>query len=310
LGDVLLEKEVKMKRNWFIWSVLCILAIVLASCTTAIPTEDANAIGTITAQNVQLTQLAGTLTAVAEVPAQSSTTEIAAAPTGTPMQLATSAATIAPSDGGVWLTFAQPTNCRFGQGQNYALIKVFQTTDRVQAIGVSEDGLYAYVSFNDATTKYCWIQRSLATIEGNLDQLAVYQPQPTYAPPAPTTVSTTTIDFGLSFNGISDCGGNYYVVVTVQNFGWATFKSNRITVVDNDSKNTVTNSSDTFDGYAACGMSMSNSDLMHGEGSQLSNFAAPFTHNIDNHSLTITVVAYTGDGQTGTSVTKTITVVP
>jgi hypothetical protein len=238
------------------------------------------------------------------------TTEAAAAPTETPLQLTTSTSTAAPSDGGVWLTFSQPTNCRFGQGQNYALIKVFQTTDRVQAIGRSEDGLYAYVSFNDATTKYCWVQRSLATIDGNLDILPVYQPQPTYAPPAPTTVSTTTIDFSLSFNGISDCGGNYYVIVTVQNFGWATFRSNRITVVDNDSKNTVTNSMDTFDGYSACALQMSNSDLAHNEGSQLSNFAAPFSHNIDNHSLTITVTSYTGDGQTGASVTKTITVVP
>jgi len=299
-----------MKHNWVIWTVLCIFVLSLAACTT-VATEDASAAGTITAQNVQLTQLAGTLTAVAEVPAQASTTEVVAAPTETPMQLTTSAAaTTAPSDSGVWLTFAAPTNCRFGQGAQYALIKVFQTTDRVQAIGVSEDGLYAYVSFNDATTKYCWIQRDLATISGNLDQLAVYQPQPTYAPPGPTAVSTTTIDFSLSFNGISNCGGDYYVVVTVQNFGWATFSSNRITVVDNDSKNTVSDSSDSFDGYAACAVSMSNSDLMHGEGSQLSNYAAPFTHDIDNHSLTITVTAYTGDGLTGTSVTKTITVKP
>jgi hypothetical protein len=299
-----------MKHNWVIWSVLCIFVVSLAACTT-VATEDTSAIGTITAQNVQLTQLAGTLTAVAEVPAQASTTEVVAAPTETPMQLTTSAAsTTAPSNGGVWLTFAAPTNCRFGQGAQYALIKVFQTTDRVQAIGVSEDAKYAYVTFNSPTAKYCWIQRDLATIDGNLDQLAVYQPQPTYAAPGPTAVSTTTIDFSLSFNGISDCGGNYYVIVTVQNFGWATFKSNRITVVDNDSKNTVTNSMDTFDGYAACGLAMSNSDLMHGEGSQVSNFAAPFTHNIDNHSLTITVVAYTGDGQTGTAVTKTITVKP
>lgn len=299
-----------MKHNWFIWSVLCILAIVLASCTTAIPTEDANAIGTITAQNVQLTQLAGTLTAVAEVPVQSSTTEVVTAPTETPMQLTTSAATIAPSDGGVWLTFAQPTNCRFGQGQNYALIKSFQTTDRVQAIGRSNDGLYAYVSFNDATTKYCWIQRSLATIDGNLDILPVYQPQPTYAPPAPTVASTTSVNFLLSFIGISECGGNYYVIVNVQNDGWATFKSNRIKVVDNTTSNTVSNSMDTFDGYSACALQMSNSDLAHNEGSQFSNFAAPFSHDIDNHSLTITVTAYTGDGQTGASVTKTITVLP
>lgn len=299
-----------MKHNWFIWSALCILAIVLASCTTAIATEDANAIGTITAQNVQLTQLAGTLTAVAEVPADVSTTEAAAVPTETPMQLTTSAATTAPSDGGVWLTFSQPTNCRFGQGQNYALIKSFSTTDRVQAIGRSEDGLYAYVSFNDPTTKNCWIQRNLATIDGNLDILPVYQPQPTYAPPAPTVASTTSVNFLLSFNGISECGGNYYVNVTVHNDGWATFKSSVIKVVDNTSSNTVSNSSDTFDGYAACALEMSNSDLAHNEGSQLSNFAAPFSHNIDNHSLTITVTSYTGDGQTGASVTKTITVVP
>jgi hypothetical protein len=123
-------------------------------------------------------------------------------------------------------------------------------------------------------------------------------------------VSTTTIDFSLTFNGISECGGNYYVIVTVQNFGWATFRSSVIKVVDNSSSNTVSNSSDTFDGYAACAMSMSNSDLAHNEGSQLSNFTAPFTHDIDNHSLTITVTAYTGDGQTGASVTKTITVTP
>ena len=284
--------------------------MVLASCTTAIPTEDANAIGTITAQNVQLTQLAGTLTAVAVVPAQGSTSEVVAAPTETPMQLTTSAATIAPSDSGVWLTFTQPTNCRFGQGQNYALIKSFQTTDRVQAIGRSEDGLYAYVSFNDPTTKNCWIQRNLATIDGNLDILPVYQPQPTYAPPAPTVASTTSVNFLLSFNGISECGGNYYVRVNIQNDGWATFKSNRITVVDNSTSNTVTNSSDVFEGYGECALEMSNSDLMHGEGGLLSNYSAPFTHNIDNHSLTITVTAYTGDGLTGATVTKTITVVP
>jgi hypothetical protein len=295
-----------MIHKKLIWAVLGLFVLAITACTTAVPTVDTDTFNTLVAQNVQLTQLAGTLTAVSNqvVEQSTSTAEVAALPTET----STIMPTMTPTMSGVWVSFNANTNCRFGPGTSYYLIKTFEAGDQAQVVGQSTDGQYIYVKYVDTSAHYCWVPTSFATvINGNLGGVAKITPYPTNTP---TITPTSDAGFSLSFDGISDCGGNYFVRVYITNTGYLTWKSIKIKVVDNHTGDKMIESSDMFTSYDGCSVDQSQSDLTVGEPGMVSNFSAPFAYDLNNHSLTITVTLYSKDGQTGTSVSRSITVTP
>lgn len=267
---------------------------------------DTDAFNTIVAQNVQLTMMAGTLTAVASQPtAEPATQEAAVIPTATLTEAPAATATVL---NGVWVSFNANTNCRFGPGTAYYLIKTFETGDQAEVVGQSTDGTYIYVKSVDASTHYCWVPTSYATlITGTLNQIAKITPYPTNTP---TVTPTGDASFSLSFNGISNCGGNYYVRVQVANTGYLTWKSIKIKVVDNDTGDKMVEESDSFVEYSDCAMDVTQADLTTGEPGIVTNYNFPFAYDLENESLTITVTLYSKDGLAGTSVSRSITVTP
>ena len=296
-----------MINKKFIWAVLGLFILSIAACTTAVPTVDTDTLNTMVAQNVQLTQLSGTLTAVSaqEVAQATNTAEVAALPTNT---ATLNPPTMTPTLNGIWVSFSANTNCRFGPGTSYYLIKTFEAGDQAQVVGQSMDGQYLYVKYIDTNSHYCWVPLSLVTvINGDVSSVAKITPYPTNTP---TITPTSDAGFSLSFNGISNCGGNYYVRVLVTNTGYLTWKSITIKVVDNDTGDKMVESSDDFTSYDGCAIDQQQGDLTTGEPGMVSNFSVPFAYDLDGDSLTITVTLYSKDGQAGTSVSKSITVKP
>lgn len=292
-----------MKQKWIILACLSLFVVGLASCTTPVTTENNDAFNTIVAQSVQLTQLAGTLTVVAQQPTLEPTTQVVANPT----QTSTPEPSVTPTREGTWLSFSENTNCRSGPGASNYLVKTFMTNDQVQAIGRSEDGLYAYVRFTDTSTHYCWVYQQYSSTSGDLTRLPVITPISTNTP---TVTPTSAAGFSLSFNGLSECGGNYYTRVLITNTGFLTWKSMKITVEDNDTGDTISESSDEFTGYGACAVEITQSDLTTGESGIVSNFADAFAYDINNHSLTVTVTLYSKDGRDGSKSSQSISVTP
>jgi hypothetical protein len=302
-----LEKEDSMISKKVIWFVLGFFILAVAACTTTVPTVDTDTFNTLVAQNVQLTQLAGTLTAVSNQVVEQSTTAAveAALPTATATIMQP---TLTPTLNGVWVSFNTNANCRFGPGTSYYLIKTFNTGDQAQVVGQSTDGQYLYVKYIDTSAHYCWVPLNLVTaVNGDVSSVAKITPYPTNTP---TITPTSAASISLSFNGISNCGGNYYVRVLVTNTGYLTWKSIRIKVVDNDTGDKMIETSDLFTSYEGCAVDQQQSDLTEGEPGMVSNYSVPFPYDLDNESLTITVTVYSKDGQAGESVSATITVKP
>jgi hypothetical protein len=208
---------------------------------------------------------------------------------------------------GIWLSFTENTNCRFGPGTSYYLVKTFTPSDQVQAVGRSEDGLYIYVKYTDISNHYCWLPKQLSTFSGDLDRLPAITPMPTNTP---TITPTSAAGFALSFNGISNCAGEYYARVLVKNTGFLTWQSIKITVKDNTTGDSVTENSDDFTSYGACAIDQQQGDLSTGEPGIVSNFSNKFAYDLDNHSLTITVTVYSENGLSGLNATQSITVTP
>lgn len=294
-----------MTRKWMILGITCLFCISIVACTTPLATEDTDTLNTLVAQSIELTQMSGTLTAVAQPGnVQPSEGEVSATETPT----FTPGPTNTPELEGTWLTFAQNTNCRFGPGTSYYLVKTFNAFDQVQAIARSDDGQYAYVTYTDTSTHYCWVATQLVTIiNGDVNSLRVITPIPTSTP---TITPTPDAGFSVSFNGISSCGGEYYVRLLVKNTGYLTWQSITIKIVDNDEDDTITDSSDAFTAYAACAVEETQDDLTTYEYGIVSNFGNKFDHDIDNHSLTIKVTLYSKDGQSGTAISQTFNVTP
>lgn len=296
-----------MINKKIIWAFLGLFILGIAACTTAVPTMDTDTLNTLVAQNVQLTQLSGTLTAVSgqEVAQATNTAEMAALPTNT---ATLNPPTMTPTLDGIWVSFGTNTNCRFGPGTSYYLIKTFEAGEQAQVVGQSMDGQYLYVKYIDTNAHYCWVPLSLVTVtNGDVSSAAKITPYPTNTP---TITPTDAAGFSLSFNGISNCGGNYFVRVLVTNTGYLTWKSITIKVVDHDTGDKMIESSDDFISYDGCAVDQQQGDLTTGEPGMVSNFSAPFPYDVDGDSLTITVTVYSKDGQAGTSVSKSITVTP
>jgi hypothetical protein len=297
-----------MNQKWIKWILASFCLLSLAACNLSLgeATMDSSALGTIVAQNVQLTQMDATITAASAAKTAepvASAQEIAATPSQTP----TLQPTITPTLNGVWLTFTQNSNCRYGPGSTYRLVTTFNAYDKVQALAKSEDGLYMYVTYVDTATRYCWVQKQLAIVNGNIDRIPAITPQPTNTP---TITPTSDAGFSLSYQSLDSCNDNYSVDVLLTNTGYLTWQSMKMSVTDSTTSTSVTVTSDSFDTYDSCGLSTTQDDLSTGEYAVVANFNDAFSYNPTGHSLSITVSLYSEDGLSGTVITKSTTIKP
>jgi hypothetical protein len=301
----------KNRSPLVILSIVAILA--LAACSTAATQQTVSTadLQTLVALSIAQTQLAGTVTAVAQ---NGSSTAINPTPPAMSLAEATSTPTLTPAaltsatPEGVWLDINQNTNCRIGPTSSFAVVNVMEKGRHLQAVGRSTINGYYYVINPALTNSFCWIWNQYATISGDTSSLPVYTPQ---SSPTPTLTPTPIADLAVSYIGVTACGTDYSLRLNVVNTGSTTWRSVKMIVTDNTTSTVFTHSADLFYGYNGCTSDATQADLTQGESSYLSNYApGQLTYNPAGHSLTVTLIVYSADGLTGTSITKTLTVNP
>jgi len=301
----------KNKLPFVILSIFAILS--LAACNTAATQQTVNTadLQTLVALSIAQTQLAGTVTAIAQngssstiIPTATAMNlpEVSATPTLTP------AAAVSQTPKGVWLTINQNTNCRVGPASSFAVVNVMEKGRYLQALGRSTINGYYYVINPALNNSFCWIWDQYATISGDVTGLPAYTPQ---SSPTPTLTPTPVADIAVSYVGVTACGANYSLRLSLLNTGSMTWKSVKLIVTDNTTSTVFTHTSDAFNGFNGCTGDGAQADLTQGESSYLSNYApGQFTYDPAGHSLTVTLIVYSADGLSGTSITKTLTVNP
>jgi hypothetical protein len=298
-----------MKTNRILWIISITLSLLLGACSNnaATPTRDVAAESTIEALNLQLTQVAGTLTAVV---AQQSATPM---PTNTPAVTATPTLTSEPTEtatplNGVWLNFDSATNCRVGPGTMYARVATVDAGVELQALARSEDGEFYYVRYFDTSNHYCWVWKGTSYQTGNPKVLPVFTAQPTTAP---SITPTSAASFKVAYNSMQNCSSTYAPTFLVTNTGNMTWQSIKIVIVDNTQSVTVTHTSDMFTGYSGCSVTQQQGDLSTGEPGLVSSYLpGEFTYDPAGHSLMVTVSVYSEKGQKGTMQSRVIPVKP
>lgn len=298
-----------MKTNRIFWIISIVLALALSACgaNAATPTKDVSAASTIDALNLQLTQVAGTLTAV--IAQQSSTPE----PTKTPAVTATATLTPAPTEtatplSGVRLNFDSATNCRVGPGTMYSRVATVDAGVELEALARSEDGDFYYVRYFDTSNHYCWVWKGTSYQTGNPKVLPVFTAQPTTAP---SITPTSAASFKVAYNSMQNCSSSYAPTFLVTNTGNMTWQSIKIVIVDSTQGVTVTHTSDMFTSYSGCSISQQQGDLTLGEPGLVSSYLpGEFTYNPAGHSLMVTVSVFSEKGQKGTMQSRVIPVTP
>ncbi len=290
-------------------SMMCAVLVIalLSACAPAAPTEDPGALATIVAQSVQLTQLSASLTEV--VAKQSATPAVTKTPFSTATLTMTPTITMTPTqESGLWLTFDQNTNCRYGPGTSFSIAALVEAGTKLQAIAQSEDGEFYYVRYFDTSNHYCWVWKQTAYQSGTTNVVPVYTTVPSATP---SITPTAAAGFTVSYKSLQSCSGKYYLLLSIKNTGYLTWQSIKITATDNTNNTTVTHSSDNFTAYAACGIGLQQGDLTTNEPGDVATYnPGEFSYDPTGHNLTVTISLFSEKGNAGTVVTKTIAVNP
>ncbi|MBM3145988.1 MAG: SH3 domain-containing protein [Chloroflexi bacterium] len=274
------------------------------------PPADQDAVGTA----VQQTLVAGTVSAEQTMAAALQNPPAGAqpeAPTATATVTveisATSSQTPPPTltwtPGAPMVSVSENTNCRVGPGKVYELVGALLVGEQTEIVARDPSGQYWYVRNPDGGG-YCWLWGYYATTVGNTGSLPVFTPPPT---PTVTPTPTPVIAFNASFHEVDGCVG-WNIEFELKNTGQVMFQSVYTSVTDNNTAETVTSQSDSFEEWNGCLAGSTYLDLDPGDigytvGGMLAN--DPTGHNVD-----ATVKLCTGDGLAGTCVTRNLSFTP
>ncbi len=304
-----------MKKN-ILFAVTLLLTLSLTACNFPIggAGQSESVAQTEIALNVALTQFAASQTAAVPPPVEPTAT--VAAPTTapqTPTPSNTPEPTLTPTQGGVWLTVQENTNCRAGPGSMYGFLGLINAGQQVEAVGRSTVNDYYYIKNPTSYSDYCWLWSRYSTVAGNTGNLPVFTPQPTPTPEVTPTNTKAPADFSVKYLNTQKCGGLYGIQLYVENTGSTTWQSIRVKLDDVTNAVTTTHKNNSFLGTDGCVKDVSNQqgDLTPGEFSRVALVDdGEFNYNPSGHSFTATVTMYANDGNLGTSVTKTINFTP
>ncbi|HQK05405.1 MAG TPA: hypothetical protein PK558_05410 [Anaerolineaceae bacterium] len=303
-----------MKRRC-LFVIALLLSISLSACNLPINAGHSGAISqTEIALNVALTQFAASQTAA--VPPTAEPTATVAIPTAAPEVLSppnTPEPAFTPTRGGVWLTVQENTNCRSGPGSLFDFMGLINAGQQVEAVARSTVGEYYYIKNPTSYSDYCWLWSRYTTIAGDTGTLPVFTPQPSPTPKVTPTFTKAPADFFVKYLNTQTCSGLYGIQLYIENTGSTTWQSIRVRLDDNTSAVTTNHKNNYFFGTDGCVKDLSNrqGDLTPGEYSRVALVDdGELSYNPSGHSFTAQVTLYSGDDQTGVSVTKTITFTP
>jgi len=302
------------KRNLFVITML--MTITLSACNLPIGSggQSDSVAQTEIALNVALTQFSASQTAAIPPPVvPTATVAIPTAAPETPSPSNTPEPTLTATQGGVWLTVQENTNCRAGPGSLYGFLGLINAGQQVEAVGRSTVSDYYYIKNPTDYSDYCWLWSRYSSVAGNTGILPVFTPQPTPTPEVTPTNTKAPADFFVKYLNTQSCSPLYGIQIYIENTGSTTWQSIKVKLDDVTNAVTTTHKNNYFFGTDGCVKDLANQqgDLTPGEFSRIALVDdGEFNYNPAGHSFTAQVTLYTADGNTGTSVTKTISFTP
>ncbi len=221
-------------------------------------------------------------------------TEPAEAESVAPISTPTSPPTITPTPT-PWVNISGNTNCRFGPGSVYDLIKTYLAGDQALLLGKNAGEDFWYIQDTEQDNLYCWLWGHYATPVGDVASLPVFTPPPTPTP---------ALNFSIAYE-VSDCGaGSCWLWFSITNTGGVPLES-----VKTYAKNTVTSADATYNSNvfqtAVAGPDISKANLG----------ATVYTHsgqlpNPSGNKVNVNITVCSLDGQSGVCLTKSLSVTP
>ncbi len=188
------------------------------------------------------------------------------------------------------------TNCREGQGTEFAWLTSLTTGDEAEAVGVDTSGEYWYIRRPDQPNSFCWLWGKYATPSGPYQSLPVYTQVPTPTP---------GFDYKATFISlIGPCGGNWATMYRIDNIGAFTLESWKTSATDHTGgSNPLSTEQDQFYEYSGCAQINQQVDLTPGESYYLLQI---FDNNPSGHDITTNIKICTKNGLAGECLTKKI----
>jgi hypothetical protein len=175
--------------------VIIFFVLVLTACNlptrgTAQPTQqiDQAVVGTIAAMTLE--------TMYTQTPTITSTY------TPTVTMTATQTPTITPTYSTPILVFNGNTNCRKGPGEEFDVVTVVRSGQKVEAVGRLEKTNYWLVK-KPGSAETCWVAGDFATASGSIHVLPTVTAPPIPTPKPPTAPSWSSYNFTCDFSNIT-----------------------------------------------------------------------------------------------------------
>lgn len=205
--------------------------------------------------------------------------------------------TFAVTPGVVQVRVNAPTYCRAGPSLAYEQVRTMMVEDVAEVIGRNERGNYWLIRNADIAAGTCWIWGRYATLIGDTSVLPVLTPPP-----------VSKVGFDISYHGLENCAGTWWVDLDVMNIGRILFKSISITVRDTDTGITLNQYTNGFGDKNGCSGFLARDELPPEESFVVS--APVFTYNLAGHNLRVTINMCSEVALSGTCVTKIANLTP
>ena len=194
-------------RRWTILYSL-IFGILITSCSQS-GSSDQLPMGEQATESIQV------LSTSTRVPPSSTASP---EPTVTGTSEPTPSPTLAPR-----LSVSQNSNCRAGPATNYLYQGVLLQGEYADVLAKSTESDYWYITSSQLPEEGCWLWGEFAQVEGDIEALPVYTPEPSPMP---------AVGFEVYLKSFQECGSTQYVVFAVKNVGGARIWSGYIEVQD------------------------------------------------------------------------------
>jgi hypothetical protein len=305
-----------MKKLRLIFCLITILMIITLAACTAQPVSQTNP--TVAATNASSsTPTVDTLVinATAELTATTAPTATlepttTPEPTATVEPIANEVVSEPTSDtaafaSGVYLTLAANTICRTGPSTNYQSVTSIPAGQRVLAVGrLSKDSPYYFIENPAVQDTHCWVFGQGVSIEGNLAELMFVEPLPS---PTPITYA----DFSVTYSNIKECADDYSFRFFVENTDKTIWHSIKVYIVDVNTKQSASYSSNRFEESVNCHLDNYQEDLAEGERVFITPFnPGHFDYRPYGGTFLLKVTLCTKDDFAGTCLTREIKVQP
>lgn len=217
--------------------------------------------------------------------------------------------TLTPTLEGVFLTVSQDTYCRFGGP--YSSFKILATVkigQKVEVIARNPENDSYYVKNPYEANSTCWLYGKYATVTGNAAGLVVATMNPT---PTPTFTPTPAINFNVSYSGLETCGGQWGIKLFVRNTGPTIWQYVSISGTDSVTAFVINHTSNKFNTYSGCGITLSQEDLTTGEESYVLAVApGQLNYNPTGNLINLVVKLCSENNGLGTCLSKPISFTP